>query len=119
MLQAAWSAFACRDGRSRSPCRDGIDPRQSSADATEYFLGYCKAGADTEVVMVKCLAATLFFVVGAGAVSAQEVTYRSVIAPLWRAKCIACHGAQSPERADFLLDEKGYTDKSQGPRMDS
>ena len=65
------------------------------------------------------LAATLFLLLGTGAVTAQEVTYRTVIAPLWRAQCIACHGAQSPERADFLLDEKGYAAKSQGPRMDS
>ena len=72
-----------------------------------------------EVFTVKKLAATLFLFLGAGAVTAQEVTYRTVMAPLWRSQCIACHGAQSPERADFLLDEKGYSDKSQGPRMDS
>jgi hypothetical protein len=50
---------------------------------------------------------------------AQEVSYRKDIAPMWQAKCVACHGAQSPERADFLLDEKGFAAKSQGPRMDS
>jgi hypothetical protein len=50
---------------------------------------------------------------------AQEVTYRNQIAPMWKAHCSACHGAQSPERADFLLDQKGYAAKSQGPRMDS
>ncbi len=54
-----------------------------------------------------------------GSAVAQEVTYRGQIAALWQNKCIACHGAQSPERADFLLDEKGYAAKSQGPRMDS
>lgn len=69
--------------------------------------------------MLKKLAATLIFLLGAGAVAAQEVTYRTHIAPLWKSKCVACHGAQSPERADFVLDEKGYADKSQGPRMDS
>lgn len=68
--------------------------------------------------MLKKLAAILIVVVGTAA-AAQEVTYRTAIAPLWQAKCIACHGAQSPERADFLLDEKGYEAKSQGPRMDS
>ncbi len=68
--------------------------------------------------MLKKLAAILIVGVGAAA-AAQEVTYRTAIAPLWQAKCIACHGAQSPERADFLLDEKGYEAKSQGPRMDS
>ncbi|MDO8767860.1 MAG: cytochrome C [Burkholderiaceae bacterium] len=69
--------------------------------------------------MKKKLAAILIVVLGAGAAMAQEVTYRAVISPLWQSKCIACHGTQSPERADFLLDEKGYTAKSQGPRMDS
>jgi hypothetical protein len=54
-----------------------------------------------------------------GSAVAQDVTYRGQIAPLWQSKCIACHGAQSPERADFLLDEKGYAAKSKGPRMDS
>jgi hypothetical protein len=69
--------------------------------------------------MFKKLAATLIFVSSAGAVTAQEVSYRTDIAPLWKSKCIACHGEKSPERADFLLDEKGYAAKSQGPRMDT
>ena len=58
-------------------------------------------------------------VASTGSAVAQDVTYRGQIAALWQNKCIACHGAQSPERADFLLDEKGYAAKSQGPRMDS
>jgi hypothetical protein len=53
------------------------------------------------------------------AATAQEVSYRKDIAPLWQSKCVACHGAQSPELADFQLDEKGFAAKSQGPRMDS
>lgn len=69
--------------------------------------------------MLKHLTTVLVLIWGAGAAHAQDVTYRSDIAPLWQAKCIACHGAQSPERAAFLLDEKAYADKSQGPRMDS
>jgi len=73
-----------------------------------------------EMIMNKKLAAALMvLVLGASNVAAQEVTYRNSIAPLWKAQCIACHGAPSPERADFLLDEKGYEAKSQGPRMDS
>ena len=67
----------------------------------------------------KLAAALMVLVLGASNVAAQEVTYRNSIAPLWKAQCIACHGAPSPERADFLLDEKGYEAKSQGPRMDS
>lgn len=69
--------------------------------------------------MLKSFTTVLVLTVFAGAAHAQDVTYRSDIAPLWQAKCIACHGAQSPERAAFLLDEKAYADKSQGPRMDS
>jgi hypothetical protein len=71
--------------------------------------------------MVKNLTAIVVLLCSAGAVMAQakEVTYRTDIAPLWKAQCSACHGPQSPERADFLLDEKGFAEKSQGPRMDT
>ncbi len=69
--------------------------------------------------MFKKLVATLIILLGANAATAQEATYRTVIAPMWKSKCIACHGAKSPERANFLLDEKGYAEKSLGPRMDS
>lgn len=71
--------------------------------------------------MVKNLTAVFVLLCSAGAVLAQtrEVTYRTDIAPLWQVQCSACHGPQSPERADFLLDEKGFADKAQGPRMDS
>jgi mono/diheme cytochrome c family protein len=69
--------------------------------------------------MGKTLTVTLALLLGGSMASAQEVSYRGVIAPLWQSKCIACHGANSPERADFLLDEKGFAEKSQGPRMDS
>ncbi len=69
--------------------------------------------------MGKTLTVTLALLLGGSLASAQEVSYRGVIAPLWQSKCIACHGANSPERADFLLDEKGFAEKSQGPRMDS
>ena len=69
--------------------------------------------------MFKTWATLLVLLLNVGAATAQDVTYRSAIEPLWKARCIACHGAQSPERADFLLDEKGYAAKSQGPRMDS
>ena len=69
--------------------------------------------------MFKASLVAVALALSAGASMAQDVTYRGQIAPLWQSKCIACHGAKSPERADFLLDEKGYTAKSQGPRMDS
>ena len=61
----------------------------------------------------------LGLLIGASSLSAQEVTYRKDIAPLWKAQCVACHGEKSPERAEFLLDEKGFAAKSLGPRMDT
>lgn len=69
--------------------------------------------------MRKILVTPLAWALAGAAMAAPEVSYRSVIAPLWQAQCSACHGANSPERAEFLLDEKGYTAKSLGPRMDS
>lgn len=69
--------------------------------------------------MVKVWSTSLILMLTAGTAGAQDISYRTHIAPLWQSKCIACHGAMSPERADFLLDEKGYEAKSQGPRMDS
>jgi len=68
---------------------------------------------------VSAALAVSILAMAAGNATAQGVTYRSQIAPLWKSHCIACHGTQSPERSDFLLDEKGYTAKSQGPRMDT
>jgi hypothetical protein len=69
--------------------------------------------------MLKKLTPVLALTLCAGSVTAQEVTYLNDIAPLWQSKCTACHGAHAPERAAFLLDEKGFAAKSQGPRMDS
>jgi hypothetical protein len=69
--------------------------------------------------MYKLAVTVLAFNLCMGIASAQDVTYRKDIAPLWQSKCVACHGAQAPERADFLLDEKGFAAKSQGPRMDT
>jgi hypothetical protein len=69
--------------------------------------------------MFKLLTAVLAVNLCMGVASAQDVNYRKDIAPLWQSKCVACHGDHSPERASFLLDEKGYAAKSQGPRMDT
>lgn len=69
--------------------------------------------------MARKLIAMLLLLAGAGTAAGQEVTYRAAIAPLWSAQCIACHGAKSPERADYLLDREAHAARSQGPRMDS
>ena len=91
--------------RSISHCSEPVAPRVGTTSS--------------RISLGTTLAASVILAAAAGPVSAQDVTYRGAIAPLWKAKCIACHGAQSPERADFLLDEEGYAKKSQGPRMDS
>jgi hypothetical protein len=70
-------------------------------------------------IMLKQLTCFLALHLCVGAVAAQEISYRKNIAALWQAKCVACHGANAPERADFLLDEKGFAAKSLGPRMDT
>jgi hypothetical protein len=51
--------------------------------------------------------------------SAQEVTYRKHVRPLWEAKCAACHGANSPYLGDFDENKEKYTAMSKGPRMDT
>jgi hypothetical protein len=50
---------------------------------------------------------------------AADVTYRNDIAPLVKAKCDGCHGAQSPPLADFQLDSDKYRRDMAGPRIDS
>lgn len=52
-------------------------------------------------------------------VLAADVSYRNDIQPLWKAKCAACHGAQSPYLGDFLENDKKYKQELKGPRMDS
>lgn len=49
----------------------------------------------------------------------EEATYRKHIKPLFDAKCIGCHGHQSPELPEFGKDKKKYKEMSKGPRMDS
>ena len=50
---------------------------------------------------------------------AQEVTYRTHVAPLLKAQCAECHGADSPTLAEFKLDEEKYKKAKSGPRTDN
>lgn len=50
---------------------------------------------------------------------AQDVTYRSHVAPLLKAQCSECHGADSPSLAEFKLDEEKYKKAKTGPRTDN
>ena len=49
----------------------------------------------------------------------QEVTYRTHVAPLLKAQCAECHGADSPTLAEFKLDEEKYKKAKAGPRTDN
>ena len=55
----------------------------------------------------------------AAPVSAQQVTYRKDIRPLWEAKCSACHGSTSPYLGEFEENKNKYMAMSKGPRMDT
>ena len=57
--------------------------------------------------------------VASSAIGADEVTYRKHIRPLWEARCVACHGAQSPYLGDFLEKQEDFVKQSKGPRMDT
>lgn len=39
---------------------------------------------------------------------AAEITYRNDIAPIIKAQCADCHGADSPSIVQFKTDEEGY-----------
>lgn len=47
---------------------------------------------------------------------AADVTYRNDIAPLFKAQCADCHGADAPTLAEFKLDEAKYKKEKLGPR---
>lgn len=65
--------------------------------------------------------APLFFlsVTLSGFASADEVTYRKDIQPLWERKCIGCHGEASPYLAEFEENKDKYKQLMRGPRMDT
>ena len=50
---------------------------------------------------------------------AAEVTWQKDIKPIFDKQCAVCHGAGSPEQAEFKKDKKKYTEKGIGMRMDS
>ena len=65
-------------------------------------------------------AAYLAFLVAASGAQAQDVTYRKDIKPLFDKQCLECHGApDAPYYGDFKENEKHFTGKKQGPRMDT
>jgi len=69
--------------------------------------------------MLRIVATSLAALLLCAPAVAADATYRKDILPLWKAKCMACHGAQSPYLGDFEENEKMYREKLQGPRMDT
>lgn len=53
------------------------------------------------------------------AASADDVTYRKDVRPLWEQKCMACHGEGSPSLAEFDENKGKYKKLERGPRMDT
>ena len=64
-----------------------------------------------------CLA--VCFAGASGGALAQDVTYRKDIKPLFDKQCVECHGSDAPYYGEFKENEKHFTGKKQGPRMDS
>jgi hypothetical protein len=50
---------------------------------------------------------------------AQEVTYVDHIKPIMDAKCIRCHGPDSPEYEAFKAEKEKWLAQFKGPRMDT
>lgn len=50
---------------------------------------------------------------------ANEVKYTTHIKQIFDAKCIGCHGADSPEYPEFKANKKKFKETSKGPRMES
>lgn len=68
--------------------------------------------------MHKTKVALLLLAACAASATAQELTWRKDVGPMFAAKCGACHGASMPEYSDWMLlgDDKR---KTVAPRIDS
>ena len=51
--------------------------------------------------------------------TADDVTYRKHIGPLFEEQCASCHGADSPYLGDFAENKDKYVAADTGPRMDT
>lgn len=49
--------------------------------------------------------------------AAQDVTWRKDVQPIVQKHCVACHGAQKPEFAEWMVQRE--KNKSLAPRMDT
>lgn len=64
-------------------------------------------------MVVLALCATPF------AAAAADVTYRKEIQPLVQARCVGCHGSDSPEYPGFKEAKADWVAKGLGPRMNT
>lgn len=69
--------------------------------------------------MLRFFAASLAVILLSAPALAADVSYRKDTLPLWKARCAACHGTNSPYLGDFLENEKKYRQEMKGPRMDT
>lgn len=69
--------------------------------------------------MLKKLIPTLVLAAASASAMAADVTYSKDIAPLFKERCLGCHGAESPQLQAFKLDDKKFTKEFKGPRMSS
>ena len=50
---------------------------------------------------------------------AQKATYAKDIEPLWKTRCIGCHGPASPLIEEFDKNKEKFAKEMKGPRMNS
>ncbi|MFN3406492.1 MAG: cytochrome C [Caldimicrobium sp.] len=60
------------------------------------------------------------FTFGTSSILSDEViTYERHIKPIMEAKCIACHGANTPPYREFKKDKNKWIQQGLGPKMDT
>lgn len=64
-------------------------------------------------------AVLLLIALSLSSVSAEDITYRTHIRPLWEKQCSQCHGADAPYYGDFSEGKERFIADDIGPRMDS
>ena len=70
--------------------------------------------------MQRIVLTLLFLTLNTTLAISADVTYTGQIKPLFNAKCVTCHGAESaPEHKAFKMDKEKWLAKGQGMRMDT
>ncbi len=70
-------------------------------------------------MLPKLCSTLLALLILCAAASAETVTYRRDIAPLFQARCAGCHGSEAPEYKGFKEEKEAWMAKGIGPRMDT